>query len=71
MNRILYIMGFFFSISAGILGYVFPRTLETTVPVMTTIGQFSEEIAALADKTPTGLIYTAVSYTHLTLPTKA
>lgn len=61
MNRILYIMGFVFSISAGILVYVFPHTLETTapyLPVMTTIGQFSEEIAALADKTPTGLIYT-------------
>lgn len=45
-------------ISAGILVYVFPRTVEMSLPSMTTIGQFNEEIAALADKTPTGLIYT-------------
>ena len=45
-----------FFISAGILVYVFPRTVETPLSSMTTIGQFNEEIAALANKTPTGLI---------------
>ena len=48
-------------ISAVILLYVFFHTSRIAAPYlpgMTTIGQFSDEIAALADQTPTGLIYT-------------
>lgn len=43
-------------IFAGIMAYAFPRMEETST--MTTIGQFSEEISELADKTPTALVYT-------------
>lgn len=60
-NRILYIIGGVFAVSAGILLYIFFHASKIAAPYlpgMTTIGQFSKEIAALADKTPTGLIYT-------------
>ena len=48
-------------VSPGIILIAYPRAEEKPgllSPSMTTIGEFSEEIAALADKTPTVLVYT-------------
>lgn len=48
-------------ISAVLIVYALSRTGETSKPtlsVSTTIGQFSDEIKAAAEKTPTALVYT-------------
>lgn len=48
-------------IAAGIMVYTFFRaenTPELPLPMMTTIGQFSDEIKAVAEKTPDGFTYT-------------
>ena len=45
-------------ISGILTAYALPRTEGQMNPMTTTIGAFSDEIKALADKTPTALVYT-------------